>query len=65
MTITMTREELKELETALAAHYRTLDRELFNKVQIGGANATGIGKCIQRQHVQYLLDKVRHTVQSE
>jgi hypothetical protein len=65
MMITVTREELKELETALVAHYQTLDRELFNKVYVGGPNEAGVRKCVQRQQVQHLLDKVRHTIHAE
>ena len=59
MTITVTAEELKELETALATHYHTLDLKLSNSVHLGGPNEGGIQQCIQRQQVGYLLDKLR------
>ena|ERR1039457_6889176 len=59
MTITVTAEELKELETALATHYQMLDLKLSSSVHLGGPNEVGIQKCIQCQQVRYLLDKVR------
>ena len=59
MTITVTTDELKELETALATHYHTLDLKLSNSVHLGGPNEGGIQQCIQRQQVGYLLDKLR------
>ena len=59
MTITVTTDELKELETALATHYHNLDLKLSNSVHLGGPNDAGIQKCIQRQRVRYLLDRVR------
>src|ERR1035441_1959078 len=55
MTITVTAEELKELETALATHYHTLDLKLSNSVHLGGPHEGGIQQCIQRQQVGYAV----------
>jgi hypothetical protein len=49
----------KELETAVATHYNGLDAKLANSVAVGGPNEAGIQRCIQRQKVRYLLDKLR------
>ena len=59
MTITLTAAELKQLETALATHYQTLDRKLSASIQVGGPNEAGIQQCIHRQQVRFLLDKLR------
>jgi hypothetical protein len=59
MTITVTMEELKELEMALTTHYHNLDLTLAKSVHLGGPNEAGIQKCIQRQKVGYLLERLR------
>jgi hypothetical protein len=59
VTITVTMDELRELETALTKHYHVLDVNLADSVNVGGPNNAGIQECIRRQKVSYLLNRLR------